>query len=234
MPWPRARRPGDRPCTRATRALLRRAVAAGSVLVGNADDVLPLDPAGLSAVAVIGTHADTPRVQGGGSAGVRPSGVVTPLDGIRSRLRGRARVVHVPGPSLGLPPSPVDADRCAEPRSGAPGVLVRLLDARGRELHSERRLSGRQLEPTLVPGAHTVEISALLRSESTGEWSFGVGGFGPHDAEARRTSAPGRRLPVPDGRAPAGGASARTGRISRWRHPAGARGRSPRSAVRSP
>ncbi|WP_412080827.1 beta-glucosidase H [Streptomyces sp. SCL15-4] len=175
-PGPAPRRPAVQ--ARATRALLRRAVAAGSVLVGNADDVLPLDPAGLSTIAVIGTHADTPRVQGGGSAGVHPSGVVTPLDGIRSRLRGRARVVHVPGPSLGLPPSPVDANRCTEPRSGAPGVLVRLLDAQGRELHSERRLSGRQLEPTLVPGAHTVEISALLRPERTGEWSFGVGGFG--------------------------------------------------------
>ncbi len=169
-------RPALRP--RDTRALLRRAVAAGSVLVGNDGDVLPLDPAALSTVAVIGTHAAAPRVQGGGSAGVHPSGAVTPLDGIRTRLRGRARVVHVPGPSLGLPPSPVDTVRCAEPRSGTPGVLVRLLDAQGRELYAERRLSGRQLEPTLVPGAHTVEISALLRPERTGEWTFGVGGFG--------------------------------------------------------
>ncbi|MEU0051962.1 glycoside hydrolase family 3 C-terminal domain-containing protein [Streptomyces sp. NPDC006309] len=172
--------PGRPPATpvRDPRTLLRRAVAAGCVLVRNADEVLPLDPAALSTVAVIGAHAATPRVQGGGSAGVHPSGVVTPLDGIRTRLRGRARVLHLPGPSLGLPPAPVDADRCTDPRSGAPGVLVRLLDEQGRELHAEHRLSGRQLEPTLVPGAHTVEISALLRPGNAGEWALGVGGFG--------------------------------------------------------
>ncbi|MFQ6143221.1 beta-glucosidase family protein [Streptomyces seoulensis] len=175
---PGAPRRGPAVSARGTRALLRRAVAAGSVLVRNEEDVLPLDPAALSTVAVLGAHAATPRVQGGGSAGVHPSGVVSPLDGIRTRLRGRARVLHRPGPSLGLPPAPVDADRCTDPRSGAPGVLVRLLDEHGRELHAEHRLSGRQLEPTLVPGAHTVEISALLRPRSAGEWAFGVGGFG--------------------------------------------------------
>ncbi|MFE6993503.1 glycoside hydrolase family 3 protein, partial [Streptomyces pharetrae] len=55
--------------SRDTRALLRRAVAAGSVLLGNRG-VLPLDPAELSTVAVIGAHAASPRTQGGGSAGV--------------------------------------------------------------------------------------------------------------------------------------------------------------------
>ncbi|MGW7283756.1 glycoside hydrolase family 3 protein, partial [Streptomyces sp. NPDC054844] len=79
--------------SRDTRALLRRAVSAGSVLLRNSD-VLPLDPAGLSTVAVVGVHAAAPRVQGGGSAGVFCSDVVTPLAGIRARLRGRARVVH--------------------------------------------------------------------------------------------------------------------------------------------
>ncbi|WP_328910349.1 glycoside hydrolase family 3 C-terminal domain-containing protein [Streptomyces sp. NBC_00234] len=162
---------------RDSRALLRRAVAAGSVLLSNRA-VLPLDPAALSGVAVIGVHAASPRTQGGGSAGVFPSGVVTPLDGIRARLRGRARVVHVPGPSLGVPPAPLDTVRCVDPRSGEPGVLLRVLDASGEELYAERRLSGRQLEPEEVPGAHTVEIGALLRPQGAGEWTFGVGGFG--------------------------------------------------------
>ncbi|MCZ4604161.1 glycoside hydrolase family 3 C-terminal domain-containing protein [Streptomyces sp. Lzd4kr] len=163
--------------SRDTRSLLRRTVAAGSVLLNNRG-VLPLDPSTLSTVAVLGVHAASPRVQGGGSAGVFPFHVVTPLDGIRSRLRGRARVVHVPGPSLDVPPAPLDVDRCSDPRSGAPGVLLRLLDAEGRELHAERRLSGRQLEPPLVPGAHTVEISAFVKPETAGEWTFGIAGFG--------------------------------------------------------
>ncbi|WP_406054448.1 glycoside hydrolase family 3 C-terminal domain-containing protein [Streptomyces sp. NBC_01077] len=163
--------------SRDTRALLRRAAAAGSVLLRNRE-VLPLDPSGLSTVAVIGVHAASPRVQGGGSAGVFASGVVTPLDGIRARLRGRARVVHVPGPSLGVPPAPLDTGRCSNPRSGAPGVLLRLLDSEGHELHSEHRLSGLQLEPPVVPGTHTVEISTVIRPEAAGEWTFGIGGFG--------------------------------------------------------
>ncbi|MBD0424569.1 beta-glucosidase [Streptomyces sp. TRM S81-3] len=172
----RPRRVPVRPARR-TRALLRRAARAGSVLLRNTG-VLPLDPGGLSTVAVIGVHAAYPRTQGGGSAGVFCSDVVTPLAGVRARLRGRARVVHVPGPSLGVPPPPVDTGRCSDPRSGAPGVLLRVLDDAGRELRAEHRLSGRQLEPDLPPGAHTVEISAVLRPEPTGEWTFGVGGFG--------------------------------------------------------
>ncbi|WP_031033919.1 glycoside hydrolase family 3 protein [Streptomyces sp. NRRL F-5650] len=160
-----------------TRALLRRAVSAGSVLLRN-DNVLPLDPEGLSTVAVVGVHAASPRVQGGGSAGVFCSGVVTPLAGVRARLRGRARVTYEPGPTPPAPPAPLGADLCTDPGSGAPGVLLRVLDARGRELYAEHRLSGRQLEPDLPPGAHTVEIGAVLRPRRSGEWTFGVGGFG--------------------------------------------------------
>ncbi|MEU4796645.1 glycoside hydrolase family 3 C-terminal domain-containing protein [Streptomyces sp. NPDC023327] len=162
---------------RDTRALLRRAVGAGSVLLRNSA-VLPLDPAELSTVAVIGAHAANPRVQGGGSAGVFCSDVVTPLAAVRARLRGRARVVHAPGPAPDAPPDPLDTDRCLDPRSGSPGVLLRVLDAAGRELSAHHRLSGRQLEPDLPPGAHTVEISAVLRPRPAGEWTFGVGGFG--------------------------------------------------------
>ncbi|MFD7691597.1 glycoside hydrolase family 3 C-terminal domain-containing protein, partial [Streptomyces sp. NPDC059781] len=163
--------------SRGTRALLRRAVSAGSVLLRNSA-VLPLDPAGLSTVAVVGVHAASPRVQGGGSAGVFCSDVVTPLAGVRARLRGRARVVYEPGPAPGSPPVPLGTDRCSDPRSGAPGVLLRVLDAAGRELYAQHRLSGRQLEPDLPPGAHTVEIDAVLHPRRSGEWTFGVGGFG--------------------------------------------------------
>ncbi|MFE0822186.1 glycoside hydrolase family 3 C-terminal domain-containing protein [Streptomyces sp. NPDC058807] len=171
-------RPRRVPATasRDARALLRRAVSAGSVLLHNSA-VLPLDPAGLSTVAVVGVHAASPRVQGGGSAGVFCSGVVTPLAGVRSRLRGRARVVYEPGPAP-VSPAPLGTDRCTDPVSGAPGVLLRVLDAEGRELCAEHRLSGRQLEPDLPPGARTVEIRAVLCPRRPGEWTFGVGGFG--------------------------------------------------------
>lgn len=160
-----------------TRTLLRRTVAAGSVLLSN-HGVLPLAPSSLTKVAVVGAHADSPRVQGGGSAGVFPSRVATPLEGIRARLDGLAEVVHVPGPGLGVPPAPLGTRWCSDPRSGEPGVLLRLLDEAGRELHAEHRLSGTQLEPPVGPSARTVEISALIHPPTTGEWTFGIAGFG--------------------------------------------------------
>lgn len=123
------------------RALARRAVAAGSVLLANRG-VLPLDPGGLRTVAVIGAHAARTRTQGGGSAGVFPREEVSVLDGIRDALRGHARVVHVPGPRPDGPAPPLDHDACTDPRSGLPGVLLRMLDADGRELYAERRRGG--------------------------------------------------------------------------------------------
>ncbi|MFB6774406.1 glycoside hydrolase family 3 C-terminal domain-containing protein [Streptomyces sp. NPDC056337] len=159
------------------RALARRAVAGGSVLLANRG-VLPLDPSGLRTVAVIGAHAARTRTQGGGSAGVFPREEVSVLAGIRDALRGQARVVHVPGPRPDGPAPPLDHDACTDPRSGLPGVLLRMLDADGRELYAERRRGGRLLEPRLVPGAHTVEVSARLRPRTAGRWTLGVAGFG--------------------------------------------------------
>ncbi|MCF2127283.1 glycoside hydrolase family 3 C-terminal domain-containing protein [Strepomyces sp. STD 3.1] len=173
-PHPPAPRPTVAP---EGRALARRAVAAGSVLLANRG-VLPLDPGGLRTVAVIGAHAARTRTQGGGSAGVFPLDEVSVLDGIRDALRGQARVVHVPGPRPDGPAPPLDHDACTDPRSGLPGVLLRMLDADGRELYAERRRGGRLLEPRLVPGAHTVEISARLRPRTAGRWTLGVAGFG--------------------------------------------------------
>lgn len=163
----------------AQRALLRRAVAAGSVLLRNAGELLPLDRAGLRSVAVIGPHATAVRIQGGGSAEVFPEAVVTPLAGIEAALDGAAKVTH----HRGLPPSgrplPLTPDRSRDPRTGTPGVLVRLLDADGGELHAEHRLSGRIVEPSVVvDGAAAVEVRALVRPDVGGVWTWAVGGWG--------------------------------------------------------
>ncbi|MEU3979058.1 glycoside hydrolase family 3 C-terminal domain-containing protein [Streptomyces sp. NPDC026672] len=163
--------------SREARALARRAVVAGAVLLTNRD-VLPLAPERLATVAVIGAHAARTRTQGGGSAGVFAQDEVSVLDGLRSGLRGRARVVHVPGPAADGPPPPLDMTLCTDPRTAAPGVLLRMLDAEGHELYAEHRHGGRQLEPRLVPGAHTVEISARLHPRVSGTWTLGIAGFG--------------------------------------------------------
>ncbi|WP_405825158.1 glycoside hydrolase family 3 C-terminal domain-containing protein [Streptomyces sp. NBC_00838] len=181
--------PARRPLSPPTgeRALLRRAVAAGTVLLRNEGGVLPLDPARSRRVAVIGPQATDVRIQGGGSAEVFPSSVVTPLEGIEAALRevtveggagDRAEVTYTPGLPPDTRPRPLDPARTRDPRDGEPGVLVRLLDADGAELHSEHRLSGRIVEPARVAGAVTVEIRALFRPSRSGSWTLGVGGWG--------------------------------------------------------
>ncbi|AQU65484.1 glycoside hydrolase family 3 C-terminal domain-containing protein [Streptomyces niveus] len=180
--------PVRRPLTPPTgeRAVLRRAVAAGTVLLRNERGALPLDPARLRRVAVIGPRATAVRIQGGGSAEVFPSSVVTPLEGIEAALReaplrgagDRAEVTYTPGVPPDTHPRPLDPAWTRDPRDGEPGVLVRLLDADGAELHAEHRLSGRIVEPARVAGAVTVEIRALVRPPESGSWTLGVGGWG--------------------------------------------------------
>ncbi|MDE0065477.1 MAG: glycoside hydrolase family 3 C-terminal domain-containing protein [Acidimicrobiaceae bacterium] len=67
------------------RALVRRAAAAGSVLLRN-DGVLPLNPATVSTVAVIGPNAFNAKVMGGGSAKVNAYRATSPLDALSARL----------------------------------------------------------------------------------------------------------------------------------------------------
>ncbi|MFD5625896.1 glycoside hydrolase family 3 C-terminal domain-containing protein [Streptomyces sp. NPDC127072] len=162
--------------SREARAQLRGAAAAGAVLLANRG-ALPLGRE-VRRLAVIGPHAARTRSQGGGSAGVFPQHEVSVLEGLRALLRGRAEVVHVPGPAHDESGRALGVDLCTDPRSGLPGVLLRVLDASGSELYAERRSSARQLEPTLVPGAHTVEIRARLRPRVTGRWTLGIAGFG--------------------------------------------------------
>ncbi|MEU4536147.1 glycoside hydrolase family 3 C-terminal domain-containing protein [Streptosporangium sp. NPDC023825] len=169
---------GERGGHGAARTLLRRAVAASTVLLRNEGSLLPLDPARLRRVAVIGPNAAAARIQGGGSAGVYPVSVVSPLDGIREALSGTAEVLHRPGPHLDDRPTPLGTDNARDPLTGEPGVLVRLLDAAGAEIHAEHRLTGRILEPARIDAAATVEIHALLRPEVDGLWELAVAGWG--------------------------------------------------------
>ncbi|MFI5986055.1 glycoside hydrolase family 3 C-terminal domain-containing protein [Streptomyces sp. NPDC051555] len=161
-----------------TAAVLRDAVAAGAVLLENRG-VLPLAAGRLRSLAVIGAHAGRPRAQGGGSAEVFPHCVVSPLEGIRAALPARVRVLHAPGPALrGEEPLPVAGGLCRDPRSGAPGVRLRVLDVRGAALYSLGLPSGRVLEPELPPGSDTVELAGVLRPSASGTWTLGLGGFG--------------------------------------------------------
>lgn len=70
-------------------ALLRRAGAAGMVLLKNDGDVLPIAAGDISSIAVIGPNARRATVMGGGSAHVTPTREVHPLDAISAFFAAR-------------------------------------------------------------------------------------------------------------------------------------------------
>ena len=162
--------------------LLRHAAAAGSVLLRNEGGLLPLDAGDLRKIAVIGPNAATARIQGGGSASVFPKSTVSPLAGIRAALEGVAQVEYAAGAHISVRPTPLVPESSSDPLTGEPGVRVRYLDADGAEVHTEHRLSGRVLEPTIdfatISHARTVEVSARMVPDTGGGWQIGVVGLG--------------------------------------------------------
>ena len=91
---------GRRPGTINTKAhheAARRVAQEGVVLLKNEPSVLPLDLAKLKAIAVIGDNAVRRFAAGGNAAGVKAFHEVTALEGILSRVGGRADVVFSQG-----------------------------------------------------------------------------------------------------------------------------------------
>lgn len=71
------------------------------VLLRNQSAILPLHPAGLASIAVIGSDASTaPVTNGGGSAAVKAPYVITPLSAIERRFRSTTSVTYVPATSV--------------------------------------------------------------------------------------------------------------------------------------
>ncbi|SDM40043.1 glycoside hydrolase family 3 C-terminal domain-containing protein [Allokutzneria albata] len=163
--------PGD------DRELLRAAVTASTVLLRNEGSLLPLST--VKRVAVVGPNAAAVRFQGGGSAEVYPSTVVSPVDGLRAALDGVAEVAHSPGVRTTTKPTPLHRGNSTHPITGEPGLLVRVLDAAGAELLAEHRLTGRLPEPSRATGEDTVEIQAVLHPDVSGDWEISFGAWGP-------------------------------------------------------
>ena len=69
--------------TPAQQSVARQGATEGIVLLKNAGSLLPLDPAKVHSIAVIGPNAAIARTGGGGSSLVRPKYAVAPMDGIR-------------------------------------------------------------------------------------------------------------------------------------------------------
>jgi beta-glucosidase len=121
-------------------AFARTAAAEGSVLVRNTGE-LPLTASALSRIAVIGHNAQHARTQGGGSATVIPSSVVSPLDGLRSALPG-VDVTYSVGAVVQEGIAELPLDSMTNPAStDKAGARVRFLGEDGTELYAEDRFS---------------------------------------------------------------------------------------------
>ena len=72
-------------------------VAKRSIVMLKNADVLPIDPARIKRIAVIGALATEKTAQGGVGAGVKALYEVTPLEGIRKASEGKAEVVFAEG-----------------------------------------------------------------------------------------------------------------------------------------
>jgi beta-glucosidase len=71
---------------------------AGSVLLKNDGDFLPLDTRRIKKLAVVGFGADPALFSGGGSAFTPPFRATSVLEGLRARLGGEVEILHARGP----------------------------------------------------------------------------------------------------------------------------------------
>ena len=168
----------------AAAALVRRAAADSFVLLAN-DGVLPLDPAALKRVAVVGPNAATPCTQGGGAAHISAPYAVTPLEGLRAALPAGVEIVQEPGCEIDLflPPltrmDPVDLD-------GNPGLTVEFF--RGQvpegEPYSRYNVASSNLHlfgdlPAGLPqNDFAVRISAWITPRTSGPHKVAMRGLG--------------------------------------------------------
>ena len=66
-------------------------------LLKNEHSLLPIDRTRVHTVAIIGPNADVPLYEGGGSAAVIPSRIVTPLESLKRMLGPKVTVRYARG-----------------------------------------------------------------------------------------------------------------------------------------
>jgi len=108
------------------REIVRNAAVAGTVLVRNVANALPLEPGSVDSIAVVGPNARATRTQGGGSSGMQAMQTSTILDGLRARY-GDHVVSWRRGTSIDKLAPVVEAERMRTPE-GAFGWRVEYFD----------------------------------------------------------------------------------------------------------
>lgn len=180
--------PEPRPVTTPpdAREQLRALAAQGMVLLRNEGDVLPLAPAGN--IALIGPNAVRFSAQGGGSAHVNPSHIVTPVEGLR-RVFGDGFPVH-----SGVYPhdrlAPLPMDLATDPETGERGVRLEFVDADGALLDSEHRTAAHFIYLDGLPkGTAQIVVRADVTLALSGIHTFAAAGVGAFELRVGQTSA---------------------------------------------
>lgn len=92
-------------------ALMRKVASQAIVLLKNEGNLLPLQADSLKKVAIIGPNAKARVISGGGSAGLKPSYVITPYDGIIDALPTGVEVLYSEG-TRGKSPLSIGGNTC--------------------------------------------------------------------------------------------------------------------------
>ncbi|MCX5382659.1 glycoside hydrolase family 3 protein [Streptomyces sp. NBC_00083] len=156
-------------------ALAREVARRAFVLVRNERDTLPIDPARVRTVALIGAAARDARVLGGGSATVFPERIVSPLAGLTAALPEGALTYTV------------GADPSDELAPAEQGFELRAVcrDAEGAVLGTGSLPSGQVqwIGDDLPAGVtheslHSIEVTGTFTPRESGEHTFGTRGIG--------------------------------------------------------
>jgi beta-glucosidase len=184
--------------------LLRKVAAASFVLLRNEQGALPIDPASIGSIALIGPNAVHPVIQGGGSAAVHPAAVSTPDEALRTALAGQASVTVTPGCHTWETVPEPPARSLTDPVTGEPGVRLEFRTADGRLLGAEHRNTtvfawwGDGLPDGIGWGEDgTITLLATYHPETSGSHMVGAAGVGRLALTVDGTVAAAGDTPVP-------------------------------------
>ena len=155
--------PGDDVSTDAPehRAVARRAATESMVLLAN-DGLLPLDRAALRTVAIVGPNTASPD-HGRGSASLRATHLVTPVEALTEALGEGVTVVHERG---------CDNRRNVPVLGGARHGRSRPRPAGSRRLVRQPRLAGEPVHHSHTPSADLVAFEPPVPGLAPGGWSL--------------------------------------------------------------
>jgi beta-glucosidase len=155
--------PDIKPPADADLALLRQASAESMVLLQN-DGILPLSVGSLARIAVLGSHAVSPSIMGGGSAQVTPHSLVTPLQALSDAVGTEAQISYERGCEVSSSPTVVGR------------AVLRAPDGFQALKYAGPDFDGPIVEQLQLDTLRMLAIGGLGTETPSGEWSMRVVG----------------------------------------------------------